>query len=211
MKNRKIPLRLAALAIVVFTLAGFAALAADEGTASDPLVSLSYLTNMFKPAVLAEVDTKVAAQEARIRTEFTTELAAHKTDVEDLVSGLSGGVTHHGAKHRDLFRGHPVVGTKAERNGGYRDHAPGRHRDLRRLQRARHHRHERRRHTERRLSARHQPSLHGHHRPPRHPGHLFRGQGTRAGRLYDRIIPLAHITTGGAIWLLPLFFVALYL
>lgn len=93
MKNRKFPMRLAALVLVVFTLAGFAAVAAEQGTTNDPLVSLSYLTSIFKPSILTEVDTKVAAQETRIKSDFTTQLGAHKTEVDKLVSGLSGGAT----------------------------------------------------------------------------------------------------------------------
>lgn len=93
MKHRILKLRLAALALVALTLTGFAAVAADQGTAADPLVSLSYLTSVFKPSVLSDVDAKVAAQEARIKTDFSALLAAHKQEVEQLVSGLSGGVS----------------------------------------------------------------------------------------------------------------------
>jgi hypothetical protein len=91
MKKRKFPLHLAALAAVVFTLAGFAAVAADEGTANNPLVSLSYLNNIFKPAILSEVDAKVSAQETRIKSDFSAALTAYQSEVEQTLSGISGG------------------------------------------------------------------------------------------------------------------------
>ncbi len=91
MKKRKYPLHLIALAAVVFTLAGFAAVAAEEGTANNPLVSLSYLNNIFKPTVLSEVDAKVAAQETRIKGEFSAQMTAYQSEVERKLSGLSGG------------------------------------------------------------------------------------------------------------------------
>lgn len=43
-----------------------AVLAASQGSQSDPLVSLSYLTDKFTPSILSQVDTKLDAREAAL-------------------------------------------------------------------------------------------------------------------------------------------------
>jgi hypothetical protein len=50
------------LLLVGTVLAAFVAIAADVGSQSDPLVTLSYLNNTFLPKVLAQVDEKLSGQ-----------------------------------------------------------------------------------------------------------------------------------------------------
>ncbi|HIY21519.1 MAG TPA: hypothetical protein H9841_06430 [Candidatus Flavonifractor merdigallinarum] len=62
--------RLAVGGALVCTLT-LAALAATQGSQSDPLVSLSYLTNKFTPSILSQVDTKLDAREAELEKKLT--------------------------------------------------------------------------------------------------------------------------------------------
>ena len=50
--------RISAFVLAVLLLSG-TAYAADAGSAGDPLISLSYITNTFRPAVLAAAETKL--------------------------------------------------------------------------------------------------------------------------------------------------------
>lgn len=58
------------------------AFAANYGTSEDPLVTLSYITSIFKPSILNEIDDKIAAA----KTDLTNQL---KSDAASL--GISGG------------------------------------------------------------------------------------------------------------------------
>lgn len=57
------------------------------GGQNDPLVTLGYLTNKFKPAVLEEVDRKVEAERARLEAEFDKKIAEYERAVQDAASG----------------------------------------------------------------------------------------------------------------------------
>ena len=62
MKHRW-PIRLAAGALVAGTLSLAALAAGSQGSQTDPLISLSYLTDQFTPSILQQVDEKIAARE----------------------------------------------------------------------------------------------------------------------------------------------------
>ena len=57
MKKRKWSVRLASGCLVALSLVGVAFAAGQQGSQSDPLVTLSYLTEKATPAILAQVDT----------------------------------------------------------------------------------------------------------------------------------------------------------
>ena len=88
MKNNKWAVRLACLLLVAGTIAGVAIAAGEQGTQTDPLVTLSYLNEVVKPEILAKVEEQVKARadelEGKIKAGegavFTTvEAAAGKT------------------------------------------------------------------------------------------------------------------------------------
>jgi hypothetical protein len=54
----------ALLAVLIGLTGGLIYVVASAGSASDPLVSLSYIEEIFKPAIMAVVDERVAAIEA---------------------------------------------------------------------------------------------------------------------------------------------------
>ena len=58
-------IKLAALTLTVFWLCAGAALAAGGGTQSDPLVTLSYLTQTVQPDILRQAEERAAAAAAK--------------------------------------------------------------------------------------------------------------------------------------------------
>ena len=75
MKKTHWPTRLAAGCLVTLTLVGVAFAAGQQGSQSDPLVTLSYLTQKATPSILSQVDSKLTARE----TELKKQLSAVRT------------------------------------------------------------------------------------------------------------------------------------
>lgn len=82
--KRKFKFLAAAVAVAAVVTFGAAALAA-AGDSNDPLVTLSYLTNVFTPQVETKVNEAVAANEAALKSE----LDAAIEEWDKLVSGQS--------------------------------------------------------------------------------------------------------------------------
>lgn len=79
MKKRK-KIRIAALVLTGFWLCAGAALAAGGGTQSDPLVTLSYLTQTVQPDILRQTEERADARQKDLTTQF-----------ENLIGQLQGG------------------------------------------------------------------------------------------------------------------------
>lgn len=60
--------------------------ATSLGSQNDPLVTLGYLTNKFKPAMLEEVDAKVKTESARLEAELDKKIAAYESDVKSAMT-----------------------------------------------------------------------------------------------------------------------------
>ena len=67
MKKTHWPARLAAGCLVTLTLVGVAFAAGQQGSQSDPLVTLSYLTQKATPSILSQVDSKLTARETELK------------------------------------------------------------------------------------------------------------------------------------------------
>ena len=63
-------IKLAALTLTVFWLCAGAALAAGGGSQSDPLVTLSYLTQTVQPDILRQVEERANTRQADLMTQF---------------------------------------------------------------------------------------------------------------------------------------------
>jgi len=66
MKRSKWTNRLAALGLGGVLLAGAALAAGDQGSQSNPLVTLSYLNDVAVPAIMKQVDERIAQREAEL-------------------------------------------------------------------------------------------------------------------------------------------------
>lgn len=78
--------RLLALGMGVLILAGGLTVAATQGTADDPLVTLSYLTDIFTPSVLKETQSKVDEAQRTYQANLDTKISEYTQELE----GLSG-------------------------------------------------------------------------------------------------------------------------
>ena len=71
MKKTHWPTRLAAGCLVTLTLVGVAFAAGQQGSQSDPLVTLSYLTQKATPSILSQVDSKLTARETELKKQLS--------------------------------------------------------------------------------------------------------------------------------------------
>lgn len=89
--TRKWPVHLAAGALACLCLLGVALAAGTQGTQSDPLVTVSYLNQQVTPAILDQVDLRIAQQEANFRAQLSSEVDRYVSEVEDRLRMGGGG------------------------------------------------------------------------------------------------------------------------
>lgn len=81
----------AALALAAVVLGGAATVYATQGSQSDPLVSLSYLTDVLTPSILNQVDAKLAAKEQAYVDKLQQVADGYVAEMEALVGQGVGG------------------------------------------------------------------------------------------------------------------------
>ena len=91
MKKTHWPARLAAGCLVTLTLVGVAFAAGQQGSQSDPLVTLSYLTQKATPSILSQVDGKLTAREAELKKQLSAVVEGYVKEVEDKLASSGGG------------------------------------------------------------------------------------------------------------------------
>ena len=82
MKRQRWTVRVAVGCLMTAALAGVALAAGQQGTQSDPLVTLSYLNQKATPAILAQVDAKVDAREAELKQQLADVTAEYEKQVQ---------------------------------------------------------------------------------------------------------------------------------
>lgn len=90
MKQKKWPLRLLSGGLVTAALVGVAVAAGQQGSQSDPLVTLSYLRQQALPQVLEDVDEKVAARQSELEDKLSAVADGYAAEVEAALSGSVG-------------------------------------------------------------------------------------------------------------------------
>lgn len=107
MKNKK-RTALLALCLAGAVSAGAVAYAASTaGTSSDPLVSLSYLTGVFQPTVMSEVDKAVSSNETQLKSDLNTAIS----NWDKKVSGAGSSAGSSAYTVVTLASGESVVGS----------------------------------------------------------------------------------------------------
>ena len=162
-QNKKWSMRIASFCLAGACLCGGAVLAAG-GDESDPLVTLSYLTQTVTPNILKQVDEQAAKRQSELLAQLNTAIADYKMAVEG--GGASGG-TSASYSVVTLTSGQTLalgVGCEVMLRVGT---------------------------AEQRRRADRQPPLHGHHRGPDSPGHRRHRQAAGAGRVH-RLLRLEH-------------------
>lgn len=181
-QNKKWSMRIASFCLAGACLCGGAVLAAG-GDESDPLVTLSYLTQTVTPNILKQVDEQAAKRQSELLAQLNTAIADYKMAVGGQ-RGLRGdSASYSVVTLTSRADAGPGGGMRGDAAGGHR-HPGGQHgpglidvstggtlNNGRRADR--------------------QPPLHGHHRGPDSPGHRRHRQAAGAGRVH-RLLRLEH-------------------
>lgn len=114
MKQKKWPVRLISGGLVTLALVGVAVAAGQQGTQSDPLVTISYLEQKALPAILNQVDQTVASKQTALEQKLDAVVDGYVKEVESKLNGTSGQTSAGGVfQIVDLKAGQTVVGTAA--------------------------------------------------------------------------------------------------
>lgn len=79
-----------AIILASVTLVGAFSASATGGDQSDPLITLSYLTQVIKPELLNKVDKQVAANEKALMDKVNSAIDGYSKEMEDALGGTSG-------------------------------------------------------------------------------------------------------------------------
>lgn len=113
MKQKKWPVRLISGGLVTLTLVGVAVAAGQQGSKSDPLVTLSYLNDQALPAIMSQVDGKVADKQTELEKKLAAVVDGYVKEVESRLNGGSGSSSGGVFQIVNLKAGQTVVGTAA--------------------------------------------------------------------------------------------------
>lgn len=90
MKKHTLLTKVMAGGLVTVTLLGVAFAAGQQGTQSDPLVTLSYLTQKATPEIMNQVETKLTEREAALKKELDQAIQDYTKAVEDKLAQAGG-------------------------------------------------------------------------------------------------------------------------
>lgn len=95
-QNKHTAAALAAVALAGVVVTGSLSAAAVGGSESDPLVTLSYLTQVYTPQMLAEVDKQVTANEQALTDKLNAAIDAYVQKMEAALGNATGSGTETG-------------------------------------------------------------------------------------------------------------------
>lgn len=107
MKKRNVRILAAALSVVLLT--GAAAMAAGAGTSSDPLVSLSYLTDTLTPSLISRLQTMVTDNNSALTASLNQEVDAYRQQVESADTATFSAVSLSAGQTASLESGGEVL------------------------------------------------------------------------------------------------------
>lgn len=90
MKNKRLTVRIGAVALTAVCLTAGVALASGVGTESDPLITLSYLNTTATPAILEQVDGKVDAYGQQLADTLNQAIQAYSEQMDQAVTKQEG-------------------------------------------------------------------------------------------------------------------------
>lgn len=79
-----------AIILVSVALVGAFSASATSGDQTDPLITLSYLTQVIKPELLSKVDEQVAANEQELLSKVDSAIDGYSKEMEEALGGASG-------------------------------------------------------------------------------------------------------------------------
>ena len=104
MKQSKGLVRLISGGLVTLALVGVAVAAGQQGSKNDPLVTLSYLEDQAIPAILDQVDDKMADKQSELEKKLSDVVDGYVDEVEKALSGSSGSTSAGGVFQIVLVR-----------------------------------------------------------------------------------------------------------
>jgi hypothetical protein len=101
-----------AAVLVLLAVGGTVTVAATQGSQTDPLVTLSYLTSVLTPSILTQVDAKVTESRQAYLDKLNASITGYTTHMEELLGGLSGSAGQSSAAFSvvDLTQGQKLTG-----------------------------------------------------------------------------------------------------
>ncbi len=79
-----------AIILASVTLVGAFSAAATGGDQTDPLITLSYLTQVVKPELMSKVDDQVAANEQELLNKVNSAIDGYTKEMESALGGTTG-------------------------------------------------------------------------------------------------------------------------
>lgn len=93
-RQNRIAAGFAAVVLASVALVGAFSVSATGGGQTDPLITLSYLTQVVKPELLAKVDQAVAENEEALLGKVETAIEAYSSEMEKLAGDGAGGADY---------------------------------------------------------------------------------------------------------------------
>ncbi len=102
----------AAAILSLVIVGGAVTVAATQGSQTDPLVTLSYLTDVLTPSILTQVDAKVLESRQEYLDELNASVTCYTAQMEELLGGLSENTEQSSAAFSvvDLAQGQKLIG-----------------------------------------------------------------------------------------------------
>ena len=94
-------------------LGGIVTVAATQGSETDPLVTLSYLTDVLKPSILTQVDEKVQESQQVYLDKLNESITGYTTQMEELMAAYPGTEEQNSSVFSvvDLAQGQKLIGS----------------------------------------------------------------------------------------------------
>lgn len=89
-RQNRIAAAFGAIVLASVTLIGAFSVSATGGDQADPLITLSYLTQVIKPELLSKVDEQVAANEQALVSKVDAAISDYSKKMEEALGGTNG-------------------------------------------------------------------------------------------------------------------------
>ena len=86
MNKKKWTITLSAILLVLLSVAGYFAIAAEYGTQEDPLVTLSYVNNVLSPQVMQKLNDELNKKATEVSAEIDTKVKAASDEIDKKIA-----------------------------------------------------------------------------------------------------------------------------
>ena len=86
MNRKKWTITLSAILLVLLSVAGYFAIAAEYGTQEDPLVTLSYVNNVLSPQIMQKLNDELSKKATEVSAEIDTKVKAASAEIDKKIA-----------------------------------------------------------------------------------------------------------------------------